>query len=156
MTGKPIIDKILMALNLVVIIGALGLVVKANFLTEPPPIDPVAQEKMLEAEINTARDVKYFKLDKLTVNLPSKNKRLRYLDVEIHLKPFKNSQLSSIEQKKSRISDSIIDIVSKMTPHELNTLSGKILLEQRIKSRINKLYPMPTIEKIFYSRFIIQ
>ena len=155
MTGNGTIDKILAGLNLAVILGALGLVIKANFLTSPPAIDPAAEELALENEIRSGKDIKLFKMDKLIVNLPSRNKRLRYLDLEVHLRPFKNSQLKMIEDHKAKISDAIIDVVGRMTPRELGTLAGKILLEQKLKNRINSFYSFPTIEKIFYSKFVI-
>ena len=156
MTGNGLIDKILAGLNLVVILGALGLVVKANMLTGPPPIDAALAEQSIEDQINSVKDIKYFKMDKMIVNLPGRSKRLRYLDVEIHLRPFKNAQIPFIEEQKAQIADAVIDVAGRMTPRELGTLSGKILLEKRLKDRINSLYGNPTVEKIFYSKFIIQ
>ncbi|MBY0416372.1 MAG: flagellar basal body-associated FliL family protein, partial [Bdellovibrionales bacterium] len=39
---------------------------------------------------------------------------------------------------------------------ELNSLSGKILLEDRLKREINKALKKPVVKNIFFASFIVQ
>lgn len=156
MTGNKKLDRILMALNLVVILGALGLVVKAHYFSDPPPIDPKMEELALEQDIKNSQNIKLFKLEKLIINLPVSSKRLRYLELIVHLRPLKNSLSGRLEEKKTQIIDAIISIAGKMEPEQLATLAGKILLEEKLKNKINSFFRTPTVGKIFYSKFVIQ
>ena len=54
------------------------------------------------------------------------------------------------------VQDRIIDITSKMGPDELNSLSGKILLEDRLKREINKTMKKPMVKNIYFASFIVQ
>ena len=67
------------------------------------------------------------------MNLPARTARLRFLELEISLFPFKEKQKAKLEALTPILKDTIIDVSSKMSPDELNSISGKILLEERIK-----------------------
>jgi len=97
-----------------------------------------------------------FKLDKLIVNLKSRTSRLRFLDLQTYLVPFKNSQVDILEENKSVINDIIIDESSRIMPEELNTVSGKLIFENRLRKRINEKMKMPIVKDIFFSRFVVQ
>jgi flagellar FliL protein len=43
-----------------------------------------------------------------------------------------------------------------MKASELNSITGKILLESRIKKRLNSILGAPIIKRIYFSKFIIQ
>ena len=46
--------------------------------------------------------------------------------------------------------------VGKMSPEELNSLSGKLLLEKRLKKKIREMTHKNFISRIFYRRFVVQ
>ena len=93
---------------------------------------------------------------RILVNLPSNTSRLRFLELEISLFPFKNDQKPKIEKKLPILKDTIINVVSKMEPDELNSISGKILLEERIKRVFHSNVDEKLISKIFYTKFVVQ
>ena len=92
----------------------------------------------------------------MTINLKSKHKRLRFLDVTIHLVPFKSRHMDLMEKFKSLIQDTIIKISGEMHPTELNSVSGKIILETRIKKSINQKVGFPLVKNILFTHFVIQ
>lgn len=136
--------------------GALGIFVYTEILYQKPKIlDHVEKQKMM-AEGKKQVFPSPFKLKKIIVNLPSRNKRLRFLDVEVHLVPFKPEYHEMLESTLPPIRDAIIDIAGKMEPEELNSVSGKILLENRIKKRINQILHKKVVKDIYFSRFVVQ
>ena len=156
MTGNKLLDKILMSLNVVIILGALGLVVKSYYFSNPEAINSTKEERSLEEDVKGSQNVKLFKLNELRINLPNPSNRLRFLKLEAHLKPFKSSLTGHLTEKKSQVIDAIIVTTGRMKPSELTTLSGKILLEEKLKKEINSLFSKPVVEKIFFSNFVIQ
>ena len=95
-------------------------------------------------------------LKRILVNLPARTARLRFLELEISLFPFKEKQKAKLEALKPILKDTIIDVSSKMEPDELNSISGKILLEERIKRAFHQKIDEKLISKIFYTKFVVQ
>ena len=78
------------------------------------------------------------------------------MSADLDLIPFKEKHLSKLEDNKAYIRDAIIDIASNMSASELASLSGKILLEERIKKQINTKLRKQIIKEIYFSNFVIQ
>jgi len=93
---------------------------------------------------------------KILINLPSRTARLRFLELEISLFTFEENQKKDLEDKLPVLQDTIINVASKMQPEELNSISGKILLEERIKKQFHKKTNEKIISKIFYTKFVVQ
>jgi flagellar FliL protein len=156
MTGNKTLDTALIGLLTLASLAALGVFTYTEMVYQRPlPSDKVEFES-LKKDTETAVAPEVFKLDKLIVNLNSQGSRLRFLDVEIHLVPFKSKSVEVFENQKAFIKDAIIDISSNMAPDELNTVAGKVLLEERIRRRLNDYFGKSLIKEIFFSRFVVQ
>ena len=156
MTGKKIIDSILMGTMILASLAALGVFVYTQILYEKPLPDNQLQTEKLIKDSKNINFPDAYKLDKLTINLESDSSRLRFLDVQVFLVPFESSQTSLFEEHKAVIQDLVIDVTDSMTPSELNSVSGKILLESKIKKAINGNLGGKIVKKIYFSRFVIQ
>ncbi len=155
MTGNPLFDKILMGLNVVGVLGALGVFIYTEFLIEPPaPQNNVQFAKMIRETREETR-IEPFKLEKLTVNLFSRKTRLRFLDLQVNIEPFRHEHQEILKKNKAILSDIIIKVVGEMTAEEVNTVAGKILLESRIKKRFNETMSKTIIKKIFFSTMVV-
>ena len=150
------LDTIIVAFLSLASLFTLGVYVYTTMIYEKPlPSDTQQMLQMME-ESKDRVFADAYKMDKLTINLPSRSSRLRFLDVEMHLVPFNATQHSILEGRTPLIKDTIIEIVGDMKPHELNTTVGKILLESRIKKQINRKLGEKVIKDIYYSRFVVQ
>ena len=72
------------------------------------------------------------------------------------LEVFEEADKEVVKAQKSFVEDSLIDIAGNMQPEELNSVTGRILLETRIKDRINNKIGKKAVKKIYFSKFIIQ
>lgn len=156
MTGNRMIDNILLGLML----GATTATLAFYFYTlkiyeKPLPSDSVERQALMD-DSKKAIFAEAYKLDKLIVNLKSRTSRLRFLDLQTYLVPFKNQQLDLLEEKKPIINDIIIDEASRINPNELNTVSGKLIFENRLRKRINNQFKNSIVKDIFFSRFVVQ
>jgi len=156
MTGKPLIDNILIAVTLVVSIATAGLFVYSEMLWKRSlPSDEEEVKQLLFLQKKTEAKVTV-ELDKIIVNLNNTRGRLRFLDVVIHLVPLKMRFLKKLEEKRFLINDAVIDVASSMKPNELNSVAGKILLESRIKKAINNRIGISYVKEVLFSRFVVQ
>lgn len=148
--------KVLLIVNLVVMLGSAGLVYYSHNMIKRKPTDQSAELQSMLNDVANFGKITPVKLKKLTLNLYSRQTRLRFLDVELNILPFSENGKKVIKDKENVIVDSIIRIASDMTPNELNSVSGKIRLESRIRNDVNQLLGKNIIKEIFFSRFIIQ
>lgn len=156
MTGNKTIDMALISLMTLASAAVLGLFLYTEMLYTKPLPDERTEKKKLIEEARTLNFKEAIKLDKLTINLPNERSRLHYLDLESYLIPFKSETRDLIDKKKAIIYDSIIDVASNMESDELNTVTGKMLFENRIKNRINEVLGGKKIKDIQFTVFVVQ
>ncbi len=156
MTGNKTIDSALIGLFTLATLGALGVFIYTEMVYVKPKTSDQVELNNLKKDTKKAVAPEVYKLDKLIINLNNQGSRLRFLDFEVHLVPFQSESNEIFENQKPYIKDAIIDIASNMAPDELNTVAGKVLLEERIRRRLNDFFGKSLIKEIFFSRFVVQ
>ncbi|NOT78524.1 MAG: hypothetical protein HOP07_05925 [Bacteriovoracaceae bacterium] len=160
MTGKKILDFILLGVMILATLAVTGLFYYTEKMYKRPPIDENAEKAALFSTVDAKAIPTFFKVEKMIVSLIPKNEapnsRMRWLEIEIHLVLFESKDLETMKTYLPLVQDRIIDITSKMGPDELNSLSGKILLEDRLKREINHSLNRPVVKNIFFASFIVQ
>ncbi len=156
MTGNKTFDTVLLSLASLATAGALGIFVYSEMLYKRPLPSDKRQKEALIADSQQAVIVENFKIDKMIINLNAQTSRLRFLDIQMFLVPFKTEYNETFKEQISFIKDAIIDITSNMQPDDLNTVAGKVLLEERIKNRLNDFFGKSLIKEILFSRFVVQ
>ena len=71
------------------------------------------------------------------------------------IEPIDGVLIEDIEKHHIYIKDIAIEVAGQMKPSELNSISGKILLEEN-KKKVSKSYPRNLISRIYYQKFIVQ
>lgn len=156
MTGNPALDKALIALNGIVVLAATGLIVFAHTSIKRKPTDSAKEMKsMVEQSIELAQQTS-IPFKKMTINLYSRQTRLRFLDVTMNIEVFEPSDKNLIMNFKPYIKDTLIQVASEMEPNELNSVTGRILLENRVKNNVNSYLKKKAVKRIYFSKFTIQ
>ncbi len=150
------VQKILIILNLVVVLAGAGLVYYAHNMIKPEPTNQAAEAESLKTNAVEQAQVQALPMKKFVVNLHSRETRLRYLDVEMNILPFHNDQKELIKANEYLLKDILIETASHLAPEDLDTLSGKILLENKLKKQINAKLGQPVVKQIYFSGFVVQ
>ena len=100
--------------------------------------------------------VEPYSMKRIVINLPSNTSRLRFLELEMSLETIKPSQMDKLKDMETIIKDAAISVGGAMTPDELNSLSGKVMFEEKLKEKIRVATSRNIISRIFYRRFIVQ
>ncbi|OIQ17054.1 MAG: hypothetical protein BM556_12625 [Bacteriovorax sp. MedPE-SWde] len=156
MTGNKTIDKVLILLLILATGGALGTFIFTEKIFKKPLPNNEVELSKLKNDTKGISTPDSYKLDKITVNITSKNRRLRFLDVQIHLVVFKKDQISLLEENKPILNDIIIDVASGMEPDELNSIAGKLIFENRVKKNVNNHLKKVVVKELFYTKFVVQ
>ncbi len=156
MTGNSSLDKIIIGINVLVVGAAVALVAYSHTMLKKPMIDEASEfGEAIENSISEFQKPSV-SLEEITVNLYSRERRLRFLNTKMNIELFHDKDRDFVKSLKTKIYDSLIDIAGNMQPSELNSITGRILLENRIKKRVNSLGKRSLIKKIYFSKFIIQ
>lgn len=156
MTGNPSLDKIILLINGAVVTACAGLVFFAHNQIKPPKTDQEREfGKLINSSMTEIKKVPVI-YEEITVNLYSRQRRLRFLDTQMNVEIFKEEDRDYMKTLKPFVYDQLIDITGNMKPEELNSITGRTLLETRVKNRVNKYVGRPIIQKIYFSKYIIQ
>ncbi len=156
MTGKPLFDKILLGINALVALSAAGMVFYSHNVLKREPTDQKAEETALVQTAVAENQIQAYNFKSMVVNIYSEGTRLRYLDVELGVLPFKEADKAIIKDREYVFKNALVDIAGRMTPEELSSVTGKILLESRLKKTTNEALGAPVVKKIFFAKFIVQ
>lgn len=156
MTGNSLFDKILLGLNGLVALAAAGIVYYAHFMIKPEPTNVTTEEQALYDKAQAESMVSAYTVSAKPVNLYHVGARLRYLSTELSIVPFKESDKEILKSHEYVIKNALIEVAAHMTPDEVSTLTGKLLLESRIKKYVNESLGTPIIKKIYFGKFTVQ
>ena len=148
--------KILIYLNLAIALIGTGVVFYSHNLIKPAPTDQIAEKVKLKEGLGQNTGLTPVPIKKFTVNLDSDANRLRFLSLEMNVLPFYEDQKAIISKNEFMIKDVVIELATKLAPEEVETVTGKMLFESRIKKQVNAKLGQPVIKQIFFSGFVIQ
>ena len=160
MTGKKLLDMILLGVMALTTFAVIGLFYYTEKVYKRPIIDEAKEKEAFLKSADPKALPAFYKLDKMTVSLvpvsPTVIHRMRYVEFEIQLVLFNSEDSGIIKTYLPIVQDKIITVASKMGAEELNTLTGKIILESRLIKEMNASLGKPVIKSIFFSRYIVQ
>lgn len=156
MTGKKNLDLIIVGISILLGLLTLGVFVYTNIVYQRPLVNEAEEKDLLSANLKSGVSTDGLKIDKIVVNLRSETSRLRFLEVSLQVLPFKNEQKELLEKNSPLILDRIGQLATNMTPNDLNTISGKILFEERLKNKLNKDLGKQIVREIFFTGFVVQ
>lgn len=156
MTGNKLVDNIILILSLLTTAACVGVFAYTEMVYKKPLPNADAELHNLISDNKKKAFPAPFKLDSLIINLNSRKTRLRFLNVETQLVPFDHNSDDQLEAHRSMINDSIIDVAGRMTAEELNSIAGKILLEERIKKSVNSLIGKQLVKGVLFTKFVVQ
>lgn len=148
--------KILIYLNLAIALIGTGVVFYSHNFIKPAPTDQIAEKIKLKEGLGQNTGLTPVPIKKFTVNLDSDANRLRFLSLEMNVLPFYEDQKAIISKNEFMIKDVVIELATKLAPEEVETVTGKMLFENRIKKQVNAKLGQPVIKQIFFSGFVIQ
>lgn len=149
-------QKILIIANLAIVLIGAGIVVFSHTMIKPEPTDQALEKEKLRNEAIAQSQLQPVPIKKFVVNLHSRPTRLRYLDLEMNVLTFSEEQKEIVKQNEHVFKDIVVDIASRLTPEELDTVTGKILLENKIKTQVNQKFGQPVVKQIYFSGFVVQ
>lgn len=150
------LQKILIIANLVVVLAGVGLIVYSHTMLKPEPTDQALEAEAMKTDAQALSQLRPVPIKKFVVNLHSGSSRLRYLDIEMNILTFHEDQRPIVKANEHVFKDVIVEIASHLGPDDLDSVTGKILLENKIRKQVNAKLGQPVVKQIYFSGFVVQ
>lgn len=181
--GANKVPLIMALVNLVVLLGAGGVLFYTRFMYKRPPITEAGERDRIDKQFedsvheSTASLVSF---EPMTVNIgsnPAQPKpadgtssqlhgKLHYVYLAFALEVKDRSRVMEIEGMRPLVLDKILSVLGRKKYYELNTIQGRYLLRTQIIDLVNELADKKKIgtqdgksslvTNVFFSQFIVQ
>lgn len=156
MTGNLTLDRIILGVCLAVSLAVSAFFVYTEMFYKKKLPNNSAEALLLTSDSKAVVVPKGHAVKKIIVNLPNEGSRLRFINLGILFIPFEDSQIPFLEKNNDVLLDIILSTTSAMTAQELNSITGKILLEERLKKNIHQKLGESLIKEIFFTNYVVQ
>ena len=155
---------LLVLLNTLAILGALGLMFYTQMVYKRPTITESAERKKLE---DTEKEILVgepgqIAFEKMTVNIkpaeatPGNPKKLHYASFAFHMEFRDLSDQQNFETVRTKFMDQLIEHIGRKTFKELTSVQGRYLLRAELVDVGNALIGKPVIQQLYFSEFLVQ
>jgi len=155
-TGKKFIDLIIIGVLTLITASTAGIYAYSEFMYTRPLVDESSEHLSLHQNLKNSMPKEGLKIEKIAVNIKSESARLRYLELSMQIIPFALKHKEILEKAAPLIYDRIGQVAGKMTPEDLNSISGKILFEDRLKRKLNEDFDDQIVREIYFTSFVVQ
>ena len=126
--------QIALVLQMLVILGATGVIVKSVLLTKRNVITKAAiGERAIASLRDQANKIKVLNLDEITVNLPDDRTLMAHVQLEVSNEEVEIALRKRMPAMKARL----LDILGGESTRDASELQGKLLLKEKIRSALN-------------------
>jgi flagellar FliL protein len=80
----------------------------------------------------------------------------RYLKISMELEVAKEEDKLKIDNNIPQLRDTVLILLSSQTLKDINTMEGKLELKHAILLRMNQILGNKTVNRIFFTEFVVQ
>ncbi len=156
MTGSLLLDRIILGICLALSLAVCGLFIYTESFYKKKLPNNREETSLLSSDSKNVVVTQGHTIKKIIVNLPNEGSRLRFINLAIIFIPFEQKQIAFLEKNNDILLDIVLTTTSSMNAQELNSITGKILLEERLKKNIHLKLGDDLIKEIFFTNYVIQ
>jgi flagellar protein FliL len=153
--GTTFFLLIILALNIIIIAGAIGIITYVKFYTHKEKIKEKEEfTKIIEKDKEETLGPIYT-LEEFRVNLGDPG-GATILKARIEIEFFDEEALAEAERVTPKIRDVIIGILTAKKKADILNIRGKLFLRDQIMKSINSLLDKGSVKYVYFSKFLIQ
>lgn len=156
MLGNVILDRIFVGICLLISISVSGFFIYTEMMYKKKLPEEKVEAQALKDDSKKVIVPKGHTIKKVVVNLPTEGSRLRFLNLAILFIPFSEAQIPYLEKNNDALMDIILHTATEISAQDLNSITGKILLEDRLKKNIHKKLGDELVKEIFFTNYVVQ
>lgn len=150
-------ELIVIVVSMLLLIAGVTLSYFAFFKIQPIHVNDLAEKQKFEQEEKAKNStVTFYTMPKIQTNIENNSSRLLQAEMTLALEPEQGISIDSIKKYESLIMDLVINTVAQTTMDQLDNVSGKIILAEKIKIGTNEIMQQKAIKRVLFSTFSVQ
>ncbi len=154
--AKPPLGVLLILVNTLLVLAALGMMVYTKLLFKRPVISEETELEKKIDEVKAPAEKSLVSFDQILVNIAMTSGKTHYATLQFTVECRTQAVASLVEAKKAHLIDKVIASLSKRQITELNTIQGKLLLKTELLREFNALTEPGGVTDMFFPTFILQ
>ncbi|EMT46893.1 flagellar basal body-associated protein FliL [Anoxybacillus flavithermus AK1] len=142
MKDNKMLKVMLIIMGVITLVSVVALVVVMKFMGNNEPKEPTVDEIVASS----------FDVPEMMTNLSDG----RFIKIAFKIQTDSEKAKEEAEKRDFQIKNIIIEELSEMTGEQFKGKQGKLLLEKKLRERINELMQEGKVEKIYITSFILQ
>ncbi len=163
--AKPPLAMILLLLNALATLGAVGMLVYSRILYKRPPITESGEAERLKKKLEKPKPSGppgAVVFTPVTINLAppeagtgSENK-IHYATLAFTISTVDQSAAQKLESIRPLLQDRMISMVSKRSYQELTSVQGRFLLRTQLRDAANQVAKEALAADVYFTEFVVQ
>lgn len=155
----PDTQTLLVLINTLLVIAALGALVYTKLIYQKPAI---VEETEIKRKLEESKKPPEFierpviTFDQMTINIAMTSGKAHYATLALALECRDQDAGALVKAKKAVITDKLIASLGHRQVTELNTIQGKLLLKTELMREFNALIQSDAITDVFFPAFVVQ
>ena len=142
-------------INILVLLGGLGLVYTNTLGYKPPAFDEEAAKRELASfEENLRGEPVLYHLDTVATNLDGFPRRL--IRVDMTLEMLDDEGFEEIMKSGALARDAVIRVLNSKNYNDLASVQGKLQLKNQIVTQLNGLLEVGVVKNVYFKDFVVQ
>jgi len=163
--AKPPLLVILLGVNLLAALGAIGMLVYTKILYKRPPITETEEREKIARKMEKKTPMGppgSMTFPSVTVNLdpaPSDSggqKKIHYATIGFTMSTVDQEAQSKLQEVRPLIEDKLLTLVGRRSYQDLISVQGRYLLRSQLRESANQLAKEALVTDVYFTEFVVQ
>jgi flagellar FliL protein len=163
--SKPPLMIILLGVNLLAALGAIGMVVYTKVLYKRPPITEDAEREKIAKKMEKKKPIGppgSLVFPSVTVNLdpaPSDGGgqgKIHYATIGFTLATVDQEAEAKLQEVRPLIEDKLLTLIGRRNYQDLTSVQGRYLLRSQLRESANQLAKEALVTDVYFTEFVVQ
>ncbi len=163
--AKPPLMVILLGVNLLAALGAIGMLVYTKILYKRPPITESAEREKIARKMEKKKPVGppgSLAFPSVTVNLdpaPADSggqKKIHYATIGFTMSTVDQEAQAKLQEVRPLIEDKLLTLVGRRSYQDLISVQGRYLLRSQLRESANQLAKEALVTDVYFTEFVVQ
>lgn len=163
--AKPPLMMILLLVNVLAGLGAVGMLVYSKMLFKRPPITESGETEKLKKKFEKPKPEGppgSLTFPSVTINLSPKEEgsgsdnKIHYATLAFAITTVDQSAAAKLESVKPLLQDRMISLVSRRSYQDLTSVQGRYLLRTQLREAANQLAKEVLATDVYFTEFVVQ
>lgn len=156
---KKNLRLIVLGVNFVALLGAVGTLVYTKLIYEHPAITETQEMEKKKEEAKKpppSAERVVVNLEEIRINVASPSNQSHFVSFGMAIECANDEMAGKVKGQLAQLTDKVIATFNRKQFDELNTIQGRLILKEQLIHEFNQMLDAPAVTDVFYTNFVLQ